>query len=74
MKCIRRLSSRRWWSRRAASSSITRRFEQPLRPLNECKTPVGASLLAIASGPSTSMLNVTPPSRASSLPQGSHSF
>jgi hypothetical protein len=32
--------------------------------------PVGASLLAIASGQSTSSLNVTPSSRASSLPQG----
>ncbi|PWE38370.1 hypothetical protein C9I50_22435 [Pseudomonas prosekii] len=34
-------------------------------PLN----PVGASLLAIAGCQSTSMLNIQPPSRASSLPQ-----
>ncbi|TPG97972.1 hypothetical protein EAH72_03275 [Pseudomonas caspiana] len=32
--------------------------------------PVGASLLAMASCHSTSMLNVRPSSRASSLPQG----
>ncbi|WP_347912307.1 DUF4381 domain-containing protein [Pseudomonas grandcourensis] len=32
--------------------------------------PVGASLLAMASGQSTSTLNVTPSSRANSLPQG----
>jgi hypothetical protein len=32
-------------------------------------TPVGASLLAMAAGQSKSMLNVTPSSRASSLPQ-----
>ncbi|PMZ86968.1 hypothetical protein C1X61_20010 [Pseudomonas sp. FW215-T2] len=34
---------------------------------------MGASLLAIAADHSTSMLNDTPPSRASSLPQGSGS-
>ncbi|OXR33735.1 hypothetical protein PSJE_17190 [Pseudomonas jessenii] len=27
MRCIRQLSSRRWWSRRAASSFTTRLFE-----------------------------------------------
>ncbi|QBZ87793.1 hypothetical protein EPZ47_03390 [Pseudomonas viciae] len=31
---------------------------------------VGAGLIAIAVGQSTSMLDVRPPSRASSLPQG----
>ncbi|PYC03255.1 hypothetical protein DMX04_09490 [Pseudomonas koreensis] len=34
------------------------------------KTTVGASLLAKASGQATAMLNVAPPSRAGSLPQG----
>ncbi len=34
------------------------------------QSPVGASLLAIAVGQSTSMLNVKPPSRAGSLLQG----
>ncbi|PWE42877.1 hypothetical protein C9I50_09465 [Pseudomonas prosekii] len=34
------------------------------------QSPVGASLLAIAAAQSTSILNVTPSSRASSLPQG----
>ncbi|PMZ91354.1 hypothetical protein C1X61_05150 [Pseudomonas sp. FW215-T2] len=34
------------------------------------QTPVGASLLAIAVDQSTVMLNLVPPSRASSLPQG----
>ncbi|QEO80515.1 hypothetical protein ELZ14_24320 [Pseudomonas brassicacearum] len=32
--------------------------------------PVGASLLAMRPSQSTSMLNVSPPSRAGSLPQG----
>ncbi|TFB45170.1 hypothetical protein E3W21_02320 [Pseudomonas sp. F01002] len=35
-----------------------------------CSNPVGASLLAIAIYHSTSLLNVKPLSRASSLPQG----
>ncbi|POA23877.1 hypothetical protein C1894_17395 [Pseudomonas sp. FW305-3-2-15-E-TSA2] len=70
MKCIRPRSSRRWWSRRAASSSITRRSKPAQISLKECKTPVGAGLLAKASVQSTLPLNVRPPSRASPLPQG----
>jgi hypothetical protein len=38
-------------------------------PTDWNKKPVGASLLAMAAGQSKSMLNVTPSSRASSLPQ-----
>ena len=47
--------------RRPASRPISHRYT---------KSPVRASLLAIAVGQSTPMLNVMPPSRASSLPQG----
>jgi hypothetical protein len=40
-------------------------------PFRQNTIPVGASLLAIASGQSTKPLNVAPSSRGSSLPQGS---
>ncbi|POA20751.1 hypothetical protein C1894_08065 [Pseudomonas sp. FW305-3-2-15-E-TSA2] len=40
------------------------------RPVTPTHFPVGASLLANASGQSTSPLNDTPPSRASRAPTG----